>query len=97
MASRTRAKDTKTRSGTVRSTPPPSRKRGPSNAGEQQNKRQKKHQGGPEALEEDEGQQGDQEEPKGANVVKKPVKKPRAKKERYAPSPPRQLPLPIDY
>ena len=95
MASRTRAKDTKTRSGTVRNTPPPSRKRGPSNAGEQQNKRQRKHQGDPQVQEEDEAQQGDEEEPKEVKkAARKPARKPRAKKERYAPSPLPQLPPP---
>ena len=70
----------------------PSCKQGPSNMGEQQNKCQRKHQGDPEVQEEDEGQQGGDEEPKGAKkVVRKPVKKPRAKKEWYAPSPLPQL------
>jgi len=85
MASRTHARDTKTRSGTVHTTPPPSRKRGPSNAGEQQNKHQKKRQGAPEDLQE-------VEEPTGVKKrVNKAVKKPRLKKQWYAPSPP---PLP---
>ena len=97
MASRTRAKDTKTRSGIVRSTPP-SRKRGPSNAGEQQNKRQKKRQADPDEQTEDAEGKADEEESEVAKkVTKKGTKKPRAKKPRYAPLLLSRLPLLMNY
>ncbi|KIK05351.1 hypothetical protein K443DRAFT_34820, partial [Laccaria amethystina LaAM-08-1] len=85
MASRTRAKDTKTRSRTIQSTPP-SRKRGPLNAGEQQNKHQKKRQADPGEQMEDTEEKGAEEESRVAKKArKKGTKKPRAKKQRYAP------------